>query len=115
LITICDVDSPPAYPVMECMNFRADIVSVLSSLNWATAKEDYKPGRIFLTSSCCFSYSAIVMASSDVPQDQIKSEKHRTRLNKRKMVSDQLTNIREELFAGEFDGYGGLATSVNQH
>lgn len=47
LITICDSDSPPAYPVMVNMNFKPEVVStVLSSLNWATAQEDYTPSRL---------------------------------------------------------------------
>lgn len=46
LLTICDVDSPPAYPVMTHMNFKKDvIVLALSSLNWATAQEGYTPGK----------------------------------------------------------------------
>lgn len=48
LITICDVDSPPAYPVMTQMNFPIEAVApVLLSLNWATADEDYAPGECF--------------------------------------------------------------------
>jgi tRNA (adenine-N(1)-)-methyltransferase non-catalytic subunit len=47
LLTICDVDSPPAYPVMTNMNFKKHIfASALSSLNWATVQEDYTPGRL---------------------------------------------------------------------
>jgi len=47
LLTICDVDSPPAYPVMTNMNFKKHIfASVLSSLNWATVQEDYTPGEL---------------------------------------------------------------------
>jgi tRNA (adenine-N(1)-)-methyltransferase non-catalytic subunit len=46
LITVCDVDSPPAYPVVVHMNFKKDAVSpVLSSLNWSTVQEDYTPSR----------------------------------------------------------------------
>ena len=44
LVTICDVDSPPAYPAMSQMNFAKDITSVMASLNWATAEEEYTPG-----------------------------------------------------------------------
>jgi hypothetical protein len=60
LLTICDVDSPPAYPVMTHMNFKKDIfASVLSSMNWATVQENYTPGRglafrlLVLTTSLC--------------------------------------------------------------
>ncbi|CCM04469.1 uncharacterized protein FIBRA_06649 [Fibroporia radiculosa] len=88
LITICDVDSPPAYPVTAHMNFRKEVTDVLSSLNWATADEEYIPIR----------------ASSEPPSGKIKSDAQRSRLNKRKLVSSSQTQTREELFNGEFDG-----------
>ncbi|KAF8078954.1 Gcd10p family-domain-containing protein [Lyophyllum atratum] len=88
LLTICDTDSPPAYPVMANMNFKPHIASgVLVSLNWATAEEDYNP----------------IIPPSDIPQEDIRSERQKSRLNKRKAVSDLLTSTREELFNGEFD------------
>ncbi|PCH34318.1 Gcd10p-domain-containing protein [Wolfiporia cocos MD-104 SS10] len=88
LITICDVDSPPAYPVMVHMNFKKGVTEVMSSLNWATAEEEYTP----------------ITASTEPSSAKIKSEAQRTRLNKRKLVTDALMQTREELFAGEFDG-----------
>ncbi|KIM88856.1 hypothetical protein PILCRDRAFT_813845 [Piloderma croceum F 1598] len=88
LLTICDVDSPPAYPVMTNMNFKKHIfASALSSLNWATVQEDYTP----------------VMAPTEPSDGQFHSDRQKSRLNKRKAVSESLTNTREELFAGEFD------------
>ncbi|KAG5720826.1 tRNA (adenine-N(1)-)-methyltransferase non-catalytic subunit TRM6 [Termitomyces sp. T112] len=88
LLTICDTDSPPAYPVVMNMNFRPHIVSgVLASLNWATSEEGYTP----------------IIPPSDIPQDQIRSERQKSRLNKRKAVTNLVTNTREELFSGEFD------------
>ncbi|KAG1754945.1 Gcd10p-domain-containing protein [Suillus paluster] len=87
LISICDVDSPPAYPVMTLMNFRKDVVTKIhSSLNWATAQEDYAP-------------AVAQQSSSEVG----KSDRHRVRLDKRKFAADTLLNAREELFAGEYD------------
>ncbi|KAJ8084519.1 tRNA (adenine(58)-N(1))-methyltransferase non-catalytic subunit trm6 [Marasmius tenuissimus] len=88
LLTICDTDSPPAYPIMANMNFKPNEVSVLASLNWATAQEEYAP----------------IMAPSDLSQDDIRSNSQKSRLKKRKQVSDALYKTREELFAGEFDG-----------
>ncbi|KAJ7597462.1 Gcd10p family-domain-containing protein [Mycena floridula] len=88
LITICDTDSPPAYPVMVTMNFDKERVkSTLSSLNWATSEEDYTP----------------ILPPSEIPSDQIRSERQKARLKKRKGTTDALTSTREELFAGEFD------------
>jgi tRNA (adenine58-N1)-methyltransferase non-catalytic subunit len=104
LITICDTDSPPAYPVMTNMNFKPSIVSgVLASLNWATSEEDYTPRKFFYLSGISRADPSSVIPPSDIPADQIRSERHKSRLNKRKAVSDLLTNTRDELFSGEFD------------
>ncbi|KAI3622705.1 eukaryotic translation initiation factor 3 62 kda subunit [Moniliophthora roreri] len=88
LLTICDTDSPPAYPVMANFNFRPEQTSIMTSLNWATAQEEYTP----------------IMAPTEVPSAEIKSERQKSRLKKRKLVSDALMRTREELFAGEFEG-----------
>ncbi|KAG6817921.1 hypothetical protein H0H87_012389 [Tephrocybe sp. NHM501043] len=70
------------------MNFRSHVASgVLVSLNWATSEEAYTP----------------IIPPSDIPQDQIKSERQKSRLNKRKAVTDLVTGTREDLFSGEFD------------
>ncbi|KAF7347586.1 tRNA (Adenine(58)-N(1))-methyltransferase non-catalytic subunit TRM6 [Mycena venus] len=87
LITICNTDSPPAYPVMVNMNFTNETAAPLSSLNWATADQSHTP----------------VVPPSDVPSDQIKSDRQKSRLNKRKAATDLLNSTREDLFAGEFD------------
>ncbi|KAH8102396.1 Gcd10p-domain-containing protein [Cristinia sonorae] len=89
LITICDVDSPPAYPVVTHMNFSKEFTTpVMSSLNWATADEDYTP----------------VLPSSEPTSGSYKSDAQKTRLNKRKIASNALFQTRDELFNGEFDG-----------
>ncbi|KAI1793101.1 Gcd10p-domain-containing protein [Ganoderma leucocontextum] len=98
LITICDVDSPPAYPVMTQMNFRKEVTNIMSSLNWATADEDYTP----------------LLAASEPSAGKYKSDGQRTRLSKRKVTSDLLLQTREELFAGEFDGFL-VATQYDPH
>ncbi|KAF8481320.1 Gcd10p-domain-containing protein, partial [Russula ochroleuca] len=89
LISICDVDSPPAYPVMTQMNFPKELTAdVLTSLNWATADETYTP----------------LVLSAEPESGSYGSEKHKARLLKRKTASDALFNLREELFSGEFEG-----------
>ncbi|KAJ8523355.1 hypothetical protein ONZ45_g232 [Pleurotus djamor] len=87
LITICDVESPPAYPALVQMNFEPRIKSVMSSLNWATCLEDYTP----------------VISTWDVPEEEIRSDKQRIRVNKRKAASDFLEATRNDLFSGEFE------------
>ncbi|KAF8167364.1 Gcd10p family-domain-containing protein [Crassisporium funariophilum] len=87
LITICNTDSPPAYPVINQMNFDSSITDVLVSLNWATVEEDY----------------VSVLPPSELPTEQIKSDRQKSRLGKRKVISDLLTSTREDLFSGEFE------------
>ncbi|KAG1885547.1 Gcd10p-domain-containing protein [Suillus subluteus] len=64
------------------------VTKIHSSLNWATAQEDYTP------------VAAVAQESSS---EVGKSERHRIRLDKRKNAADSLLNAREELFAGEYD------------
>ncbi|KAJ3929551.1 MAG: Gcd10p-domain-containing protein [Lentinula lateritia] len=88
LLTVCDTDSPPAYPVVANMNFPTEMVqSVLKSLNWATSEQHY----------------VSVHAPVEVPADEIRSDRQKTRLRKRKVAHELLENTREELFAGEFE------------
>ncbi len=91
---------------MAQMNFDPKSVSsVLSSLNWATAQEDYTPGTGGSNISAEMTiHFFLVLPPSDVPADEIKSERQKARLKKRKLVIDALASTREELFAGEFDG-----------
>jgi len=89
LITICDVDSPPAYPVMTQMNFPKELTAdVLSPLNWATADNMHTP----------------LVLSAEPASGSYGSDKHKTRLSKRKTTSEVLFSVREELFSGEFEG-----------
>lgn len=49
-----------------------------------------------------------VVPSADPPTGAFKSEGQKSRLNKRKVANDTLTQNREELFAGEFEGCDGF-------
>ncbi|EIW86980.1 Gcd10p-domain-containing protein [Coniophora puteana RWD-64-598 SS2] len=88
LISICDVDSPPAYPVMAQMNFAKDIIAPLGTLNWATAQPDYAPAA----------------PQEESSSGEPRSDRHRQRLDRRKLANDALQQTRNELFSGEFDG-----------
>lgn len=48
VLTICDVETPPAYPVMTQMNFPPEFKSIMASLNWATCQEDYTPSSLLI-------------------------------------------------------------------
>lgn len=89
IISINDSDSPPAYPVLNLMNYdKKALASVLSTLNWATAQEDHVP----------------IHAPLDPTPGCVYSERQRVRLDKRKAVSDAVMKTRSELFTGGFDG-----------
>lgn len=108
LITICDVESPPAYPVLTQMNFSKEVISIMSSLNWATADEEYTPGTYEQSDGHSLSFLTrmyVVLTMADANADTPKSESQRSRVNKRKSMASALTQTREELFAGEFDGF----------
>ncbi|KXN88849.1 tRNA (adenine(58)-N(1))-methyltransferase non-catalytic subunit TRM6 [Leucoagaricus sp. SymC.cos] len=98
IITIHDSESPPPYPVMTNMNFSLEATSILSSLNWATADEEYTP----------------ILPPSEIVTTDIKSERQKSRLGKRKAMTNQLFSTRRELFDGEFDGLI-LATQYDPH
>jgi hypothetical protein len=59
-----------------------------------------------VSTSCIYGpeSQAFLVLSPFESTNEFKSDRHRTRLNKRKVVKDSLMNTREELFAGEFDG-----------
>jgi len=47
----------------------------------------------------------VVLPPTDVPPEELKSDRQKYRLGKRKAVSDLLNSTREDLFSGEFDRY----------
>ncbi|CAE7132858.1 unnamed protein product [Rhizoctonia solani] len=90
-LAITDVDGPSAFPIVSHMNFELEVKSstILSTLNWAAVDEDYIP-------------SAARVAEEPVEPTQTNKEKSKQR--KRKAMANVLSNLREELFSGEFDG-----------
>ena len=50
-------------------------------------------------------WSPAVLPPSELPSDQIRSERQKSRLNKRKAASDYLNKTRDDLFAGGFDRF----------
>jgi tRNA (adenine-N(1)-)-methyltransferase non-catalytic subunit len=45
------------------------------------------------------------MAPSDIPPEEIRSERQKARLKKRKNVSDTLLKTRDDLFSGEYEAF----------
>lgn len=91
-IAITDVDGPSAFPVVAHMNFEPEVQSstILSTINWAAADEDYTP--------------LAAARGVEEPTEEPQTNKEKSKLRKRKATADVLSNLREELFSGEFDG-----------
>ena len=102
---MCDVESPPAYPIVSQLNFDEELVnSVISSLNWATVDEDYTPSKCRSPSMLpSFVTLHVVLPPMEPSSGEFRSERQKQRLNKRKMATDGLFNTRTELFSGEFE------------
>ena len=89
---------------MTQMNFTKDLTAdVLSTLNWATADEAYTPSRFLISKKSRIPESHTVVLSAEPESGSFGSERHKTRLLKRKTASDALFSIREELFSAEFE------------
>ncbi|KAJ3861782.1 Gcd10p-domain-containing protein [Lentinula novae-zelandiae] len=90
LLTLCDTDSPPAYPVVANMNFPTEMSNITSPVRLPSFPQTVP-------------HNSLVHAPVEVPADEIRSDRQKTRLRKRKVAHELLENTREELFAGEFE------------
>ncbi|KAJ1302812.1 hypothetical protein OPQ81_003118 [Rhizoctonia solani] len=91
-LAITDVDGPSAFPVVSHMNFEPEVRSskILSTLNWAAADEEYTP--------------LVAARVAEEPVEEPQTNKEKSKQRKRKASAHVLSNLREELFSGEFDG-----------
>lgn len=102
VMCLTDIESPPAWPVVENMNFGQDLVDqVVVSLNWAQAEEDYVP----------------VEAVDEVEKEEGERtdrvrQKEQQKNRKRKGILDALNVVRDELHRGNWDGW--VASVDNQ-
>jgi tRNA (adenine-N(1)-)-methyltransferase non-catalytic subunit len=58
---------------------------------------------VSLTKYCVHVYHSHQVTAQESSSEVGKSDRHRIRLDKRKVAADTLANAREELFAGEYD------------
>jgi tRNA (adenine-N(1)-)-methyltransferase non-catalytic subunit len=106
VMVITDNESPPAWPVIEMMNFPpAMIANMVSYLNWAQVEEDYKPVEMKLA----VEEPEEVAAPKEVSEEQAAKAarsrmKEMAKIKKRDAVLEELTATREELHRGNWDG-----------
>jgi tRNA (adenine-N(1)-)-methyltransferase non-catalytic subunit len=95
---------------MAHMNFEPQVCSssVLNTINWAAADEDYTPRTFATVLSFMQLTTRQPLVATVLPTEptggEFHSEKERSKLRKRKATASVLSNLREELFSGEFDG-----------
>jgi len=85
LITIYDVDIPPAHPTLSHTNVPCEI-PVDNALNWLTANEHYSPLPVSTRVSSCYPCS----------------ERERRLTDKHAAAFHRLLETRKELFSGDF-------------
>ncbi|KEP53186.1 eukaryotic translation initiation factor 3 62 kDa subunit [Rhizoctonia solani 123E] len=90
-LAITDVDGPSAFPIIPHMNFEPEVKSsaILRTLNWAAVDEEYIP----------LGAAQVV----EEPVEEAQNNKEKSKQRKRKAAASVLSNLREELFSGEFD------------
>ncbi|KAB5591871.1 TRNA (adenine(58)-N(1))-methyltransferase non-catalytic subunit TRM6 [Ceratobasidium theobromae] len=90
-IAVTDVDGPSAFPIVPHMNFESGIRSstILSTINWAAADEEYTP--------------LAATRTAEEPPEEPQTNKEKAKQRKRRATANFLSNLREELFTGEFD------------
>jgi tRNA (adenine-N(1)-)-methyltransferase non-catalytic subunit len=92
IMQITDNDSPPAWPVLEGMNFPKHITDdVVAFLNWYEAEEDYVPVQVDNA------------AADDAPEGTRNLAKEAAKARRRDAQLAALNRTREELHRGEWD------------
>ncbi len=87
IMQLTENDSPPAWSILESMNFPKHILdNVVRFLNWYEAEEDYEPVK------------------PDAPEPGGNPTKEAAKSRKRDAQLAALNRTREELHRGEWDG-----------
>jgi tRNA (adenine-N(1)-)-methyltransferase non-catalytic subunit len=99
IMVLSENESPPAWPILESMNFgKAIVQKCVGSLNWAQAEEDYVPVEMVQPER---EDDAEVV--DDAKALKLK-QKELAKQRKRNVVIDELNVLREELHRGNWDG-----------
>ncbi|GJJ13094.1 hypothetical protein Clacol_007344 [Clathrus columnatus] len=86
LIVINNTESPPTHFVLDNMNFSKNQLKVMTTMNWAYTDPNWN----------------VEYHTDD--ESERKNEKQKVRLEKRKRLVEDLSQLRAEFFAGDWDG-----------
>lgn len=99
IMVLSENESPPAWPILESMNFGKDIVEkCVGVLNWAQAEEDYVPVEMVQPER-----EEVVEGQDDAKTLKTK-QKELAKQRKRDAVLAELNGLRDELHQGNWDG-----------
>ncbi|KAG8778613.1 tRNA (adenine(58)-N(1))-methyltransferase non-catalytic subunit trm6 [Serendipita sp. 397] len=87
VLYLSETDTPPEFPIVDLLNLK-EKAETLKHLDWAAADEEHVPIR----------------APIEPPTGEYKSEGQRERYEKRRQALEAQAQLREDLFAGEWDG-----------
>lgn len=97
ILCLVDIESAPAWPIVESMNFEPELVeSIVASLNWAQTDEDYVP---------------VEAGNPDEEEEEEGGKSDRAKnkemqkMRKRMGAIKALNDVRDELHSGNWDGY----------
>lgn len=103
VLFITDQESPPQLPTVNMMNFNSSVASTFKWTDWAAVDEEYTPSMYLIY---CVSCQLLICGSVRAPTavQEFKSDGQKDRIRKRKAVADLADSMRQDLFAGEWNG-----------
>lgn len=105
VLYLSESDTPPQFPILNILNMPAEHISILKYLDWAAADEDHEPSEYMAIIEGSLLNNHSVRAPFETETGEYRSIGQKERYEKRKNALEAHENLREELFAGEWDGY----------
>lgn len=99
VMVLSENESPPAWPILESMNFGKEIVEkCVGVLNWAQAEEDYVPVEMVQPER------EEMVEGQDEAKTLKAKQKELAKQRKRDAAVGELNDLRDELHRGNWDG-----------
>ena len=87
------------------MNFTDKVKSTLRHMTWAGVDEGYVPGTYPAHWQQVAYIKPVVRPPLEIEEEDLMSVHHKERIFKRKRNAEVADQIRQEVLAGEWDGY----------
>ncbi|GAA6051958.1 hypothetical protein JCM3770_002984 [Rhodotorula araucariae] len=109
IMVVNDADSPPDLHLLETFNFSAAETAPLASLHWAATDPAWTPADLPLEAAdldrlAAASTGAAAAAGGADGKETKRNSRDLQKLRKRKAAFDKAKEVRDDYFAGGFDG-----------